>query len=264
MPYTTFHVDAILFDMDGTLVDSKAGVEGAWDVFAASYPGIDVSEILSSSHGVRTVDNLRIHCGITDPEELEKEAERFENAIVTSSTANGRQGIILLPGVKEAMDELASARTLPTPSWAICTSATRFYASTALSLAGVPVPDVLIVAEDVERGKPFPDPYLLGAEKCGVKPENCVVFEDAPAGVRSGQAAGCKTIGFLTSHSREQMEAANQTFLSRTCHVLPSSSPSTELTSLSSRTVDLVMNRLPQPQQIILLHYNRKENSRNS
>ncbi|KAF8195682.1 HAD-like domain-containing protein [Mycena galopus ATCC 62051] len=213
MPSTTFHVDAILFDMDGTLVDSKAGVEGAWDVFALSYPGIDVEQILSSSHGVRTVDNLRIHCGITDSVELEKEAERFEKAIVTSSTTNGRQGIVLLPGVKAAMDELAPARKLPTPRWAICTSATRYYASTALSIAKVPVPDVFVVAEDVEHGKPFPDPYLLGAKGCGVKPENCVVFEDAPAGVRSGQAAGCKTIGFLTSHSRQQMEAVKPDFL---------------------------------------------------
>ncbi|KAJ7368499.1 HAD-like domain-containing protein [Mycena albidolilacea] len=213
MPSTTFHVDAILFDMDGTLVDSKAGVEGAWDVFALSYPGINVENILSSSHGVRTVDNLRIHCGITDPTELQKEAERFEQAIVTSSTANGRTGIVLLPGVKAAMDELASTRTLPTPSWAICTSATRDYATNALRLAGVPVPDVMVVAEDVEQGKPFPDPYLLGAKKCGVKAENCVVFEDAPTGVRSGQAAGSKTIGFLTSHSRQQMEAVKPDFL---------------------------------------------------
>ncbi|KAJ7044531.1 HAD-like domain-containing protein [Mycena alexandri] len=213
MPSTTFHVDAVLFDMDGTLVDSQAGVVGAWEVFSASYPGIDVKQILSSSHGVRTVDNLRIHCGITDPEELEREAERFEKAIVTSSTENGRQGIVLLPGVKAAMDELAPARTHPHPSWAICTSATRYYASVALSVAKVPVPDVFVVAEDVEHGKPSPDPYLLGAKLCGVNPANCVVLEDAPAGVRSGRAAGCKTIGLLTSHSRAQMEASEPDFL---------------------------------------------------
>ncbi|KAJ7929966.1 HAD-like domain-containing protein [Mycena leptocephala] len=213
MPSTTFHVDAILFDMDGTLVDSTAGVEGAWAVFKMSYPDIDVHDILSSAHGVRTVENLRTHCGITDDAELEREAERFEKAIVSSSTENGRSGIVLLPGVKAAMDQLAPARTFPTPSWAICTSATRYYASVALSVAGVPVPDVLVVAEDVARGKPCPDPYLLGAEKCGVKPENCVVFEDAPNGVRSGQAAGCKTIGFLTTHSRQQMEACKPDFL---------------------------------------------------
>ncbi|KAJ7498731.1 phosphatase [Mycena latifolia] len=213
MPPVTFHVDAVLYDMDGTLVDSTAGVVGAWAVFKKSYPNIDVTEILSSAHGVRTVENLRIHCGITDPDELEREAERFEKAIVTSSTENGGAGIVLLPGVKAAMDELESRRKLPNPLWAICTSATRFYATTALGLAGVPKPDVLVVAEDVTKGKPSPDPYLLGAKLCGVKPENCVVFEDAPAGIRSGQAAGCKTIGFLTSHSREQLEAVKPDFL---------------------------------------------------
>ncbi|KAJ6490395.1 HAD-like domain-containing protein [Mycena vitilis] len=209
MPSTTFHVDAILFDMDGTLVNSTAGVEGAWAVFKKSYPDIDVHDILSSSHGVRTIDNLRIHCGITDEDELERESERFESAIVTS--ANG--GIVLLPGVKAAMDEIASVRTFPNPRWAICTSATRAYATQALSLAGVPVPDILVASEDVVQGKPFPDPYLLGAEKCRVKPENCVVFEDAPAGVRSGAAAGCKTVAFLTTHSRAQVEASKPDFL---------------------------------------------------
>ncbi|KAF8076583.1 HAD-like domain-containing protein [Lyophyllum atratum] len=213
MPATTFTVDAVLFDMDGTLVDSTAGVVGAWELFRQKYPGIDVQNILSSAHGVRTVDNLRKYCGIEDPEELEREAERFETAIVSTSTENGRQGIVLLPGVTAALEELAPARHLPEPSWAICTSATRAYASSALRIAGVPVPDVFVAAEDVTQGKPFPDPYLLGAKLCGVKPENCAVFEDAPSGVRSGRAAGCKTIGFLTTHTRAQLEEAKPDFI---------------------------------------------------
>ncbi|KAJ7737858.1 HAD-like domain-containing protein [Mycena maculata] len=212
MPSTTFHVGATLIDMDGTLVDSTAGIEGAWEVFKKSYPDIDVKKILRSSHGVRTIDNLRIYCGITDPEKLEKEAERFDAAIVTSA-ADGGAGIVSLPGVKAAMDELSPARKLPKPLWAICTSATRVYALSALDLAGVLLPDVLVVAEDVTQGKPCPHPYLLAAKKCGVKPENCVVLEDTPAGIRSGQAAGCKTIGLLTTHTRAQMEACNPDFL---------------------------------------------------
>ncbi|RDB22770.1 Sugar phosphatase YfbT [Hypsizygus marmoreus] len=213
MSATTFHVDAILFDMDGTLVDSTAGVVGAWEVFREQYPNIDVQNILSSAHGVRTVDNLRNYCGVEDPDELEREAERFEKAIVTSSTENGRQGIVLLPGAASILEELAPVRHLPNPSWAICTSATRSYATAALRIAGVPVPDVFVAAEDVTQGKPFPDPYLLGAKQCGVKPENCVVFEDAPSGVRSGRAAGCRTVGLLTTHSREQLEACQPTFI---------------------------------------------------
>ncbi|KAK0206335.1 HAD-like domain-containing protein [Desarmillaria ectypa] len=213
MPSTTFHVDAALFDMDGTLVDSTAGVEGAWEVFRQTYPSIDIHEVLSSAHGVRTVENLRAHCGVTDPDELEREAERFETAIVTSAAANGQQGIVLLPGVARNFAEITSCHRLPNPSWAICTSATKKYATAALGIAGVTIPDVFVVAEDVEKGKPAPDPYLLGAKRCGVKPENCIVFEDAPAGIRSGKAAGCKTVGFLTTHSKELMESVQPDFL---------------------------------------------------
>ncbi|KAF6762196.1 phosphatase [Ephemerocybe angulata] len=213
MPDTVIVVDAILFDMDGTLVDSTAGVVGAWNEFAKTYPGIDVQNILSSAHGVRTVDNLKNYCGITDPVLLEEEAERFEKAIVTTASQNGGAGIVRLPGVDEAMKELAPRRFLPKPLWAICTSATRSYAAEALKAANVPVPDAFVAAEDVEKGKPFPDPYLLGAEKCGVDPKKCVVFEDAPSGIRSGNAAGCKTIGLLTTHSREQVEGAEPTYI---------------------------------------------------
>lgn len=209
----THHFDAILFDMDGTLVDSTAGVVGAWEVFAQSYPGLDVHNILSSSHGVRTVENLRVHCGITDPDELEREAERFEEAIVTSANKDGKSGIVRLPGVEEIMNNLRAGAKFPKPVWAICTSATRKYATAALSAAGIEVPDAFVVAEDVEKGKPAPDPYLLGAKRCGVDPARCLVVEDAPAGVRSGNAAGCQTLALLTSHSRAQVEAASPTFI---------------------------------------------------
>ncbi|KAF5363966.1 hypothetical protein D9756_000395 [Leucocoprinus leucothites] len=213
MSDSVFSVDAILFDMDGTLVDSTAGVVGAWETFKESYPDIDVSEILSSSHGVRTVDNLRKHCRIEDPDLLEKEAQRFEEAIVTSSTKNGRRGIVKLPGTEVIIDEIKPYLSLPSPKWAICTSATRLYATAALKSAKLPQPEVLVVAEDVKQGKPYPDPYLLGARKCGVDPAKCIVFEDAPLGVQSGRAAGCKTIGLLTTHTREQMEAAKPDIL---------------------------------------------------
>ncbi|KAI0311444.1 phosphatase [Amylostereum chailletii] len=213
MPTTTHTFDAILFDMDGTLIDSTAGVEGAWNLFKDRYPHIDVERILSSAHGVRTVENLRNHCGIEDPVEQEKEAERFERAIVTTSSENGRQGIVLLPGVPEIMKNLAPYAKLPRPRWTICTSATRSYATAALRIVGIEVPEAVVFAEDVQKGKPQPDPYLLGAARCDVKPENCLVVEDAPAGIRSGQAAGCKTLAVVTSHSRGQMEACQPNFL---------------------------------------------------
>ncbi|KAJ3488811.1 hypothetical protein NLI96_g2595 [Meripilus lineatus] len=213
MPETILKFDAILFDMDGTLVDSAAGVHGAWNLFAQQYPGIDVHQILSSSHGVRTVDNLRIHCGVTDPDELEREAVRFEEAIVTSASQDGGKGIVALPGVMGIINEARSADWSPGPCWAICTSATRNYATKALGAAGLPVPDVFVVAEDVTQGKPEPDPYLLGAKKCGVEAARCLVVEDAPNGVRSGNSAGCTTLALLTTHPKEQVEASNPNYI---------------------------------------------------
>ncbi|KAH7914425.1 HAD-like domain-containing protein [Hygrophoropsis aurantiaca] len=213
MPPTTFYVDAVLFDMDGTLVDSTAGVVGAWDTFARSYPGLDVKTILSSSHGVRTVDNLKKYCGITDDALLEEEAQRFEQAIVDSSKDNGRPGITMLPGVRPIIDELTPGKDMPNACWAICTSATRVYASAALEVASIPVPQAFVTAEDVKLGKPYPDPYLLGAKKCGVSPDRCLVVEDAPAGVQSGHAAGCKVLGLITTHTRGQMEPCTPDYL---------------------------------------------------
>ncbi|TFK28906.1 phosphatase [Coprinopsis marcescibilis] len=233
MSETVLTFDAVLFDMDGTLVDSTSGVVGAWNVFQKSYPTIDVHHILSSAHGVRTVDNLKTYCGLTDPVQLEvliaqifAEAVRFEQAILSSASENGGSGIVLLPGVNPIMEELASRRHLPKALWAICTSATRSYASSALNIAGVPVPDAFVAAEDVQKGKPNPDPFLLGAEKLNVNPKRCVVFEDAPNGIRSGRAAGCKTIALLTSHSREQVEAASPDYIVQ------------DLTSISIRALE--------------------------
>jgi len=213
MPTTKITVDAVLFDMDGTLIDSTAGVVGAWHVFSETYPHINVTEILSSAHGIRTVDNLRNYCGITDPVELEKEAVRFEQEIVNSSRKNGVEGIVLLPGVRAIIDSLRLGSEPPACLWAVCTSATKSYATQALDIAGVPVPPVFVGAEDVERGKPNPDPYLLGAKLCNVDPKRCLVVEDAPAGVSSGRAAGCKVISVVTTHSPDALREAKPDFL---------------------------------------------------
>jgi len=208
MPSTTLHFDAILFDMDGTLIDSTPGVVAAWKLFAETYPTIDVQDILENTHGVRTVESLRKFCGVTDPEKLELEAARFEDAIITTSTDDGRTGIVLLPGVRAIIDNLLDSK-----HWTICTSATRGYGSAALEVVGIAAPEMIVFAEDVERGKPQPDPYLLGAKRCGVRPENCLVVEDAPAGIQSGRSAGCKTLAVTTSHTRDRMVASRPDYL---------------------------------------------------
>ncbi|KAJ1550174.1 hypothetical protein HK405_001231, partial [Cladochytrium tenue] len=162
------------------------------------------------------------HCHINDPVELEvSEVERFEQAIVDTSRRNGSRGIIMLPGVAPILAELnrASASGSVGTRWAICTSATRKYAQAALAISGVVAasggrePGVFVAAEDVAHGKPAPDPYLLGAKLCGVRPERCLVVEDAPSGVRSGLAAGCAVLAVLTSHTREQVEATRPTYV---------------------------------------------------
>jgi len=196
-----------LFDMDGTLVDSTPGVIGAWESFAKTYRHLNVPEILPQVHGVRTIDNLRRHCGIEDDETLEKEATRFELEIVDASVRDGRAGIILLPGSLEAISTLSKATPPSTGQlWAICTSATREYAVKALEFAGIPAPIAFVSAQDVSRGKPNPDPYLLGALKAGVDVTKCLVVEDAPSGIRAGKAAGAKVLALLTSHSADQVQ----------------------------------------------------------
>ncbi|KAG8928703.1 hypothetical protein FRC03_005789 [Tulasnella sp. 419] len=210
MEETTITAKAILFDMDGTLIDSTAGVVGAWEYFAKQYPGLDVKEIIRTSHGVRTIDNLKKWCPDIPADELEDAVTQFEIEIVNSARRNeeeGRTGIVLLPGAKELIDIVGDS------GWAICTSAALTYATAALETVGIPIPPAFVVAEDVPRGKPFPDPYLLGAEKCGVDIAQCIVFEDAPSGVASGKAAGAKVIAVCTSHSRERMEQTEPDYL---------------------------------------------------
>jgi len=118
---------------------------------------------------------------------------------------------------------------LPNPKWAVCTSATRKYATSALVAAGIKIPDVFVTAEDVKEGKPAPDPYILGAEKCGVKPERCLVVEDAPNGIRSGNAAGCKTLAVITTHSPDRVAEASPDYTVQ------------DLSSVSMKVVDGVV-----------------------
>ena len=127
--------------------------------------------------------------------------------------------------------QLEAGAKRPNAVWALCTSATRRYASRALQAAGVTPPEIFVAAEDVKEGKPAcvtplfseirradapavrPDPYALGAKLCNAEPAKCLVLEDAPAGIISGHAAGCKTLGVITTHTREQMQAVKPDWL---------------------------------------------------
>lgn len=171
---------AVLFDMDGTLVDSTAVVEQVWGEFAARY-GLDIAEILRTSHGVQAGDTVRRFAPAgADVVALTAELGAMERV----RTA----GIVALPGASELL------RSLPAEAVALVTSADRILADIRMDAAGLAMPAVAVTADLVTRGKPHPEGYLTAAGLLGVEPEDAVVFEDAPAGIAAGVAAGIRTV----------------------------------------------------------------------
>ncbi|MFL1378483.1 MULTISPECIES: HAD-IA family hydrolase [unclassified Nocardiopsis] len=177
---TTLEVDAVLFDMDGTLVDSTRVVEGVWARFADRH-GVVLADLLAYSHGRRTRDTLaRFLPPGRDPDAVAEELERQE----TTNT----EGITEIPGARRLLERLRGTRT------AVVTSASRELAAARLAAAGLPLPEVLVAAEDVPAGKPDPAGYVDAAARLGVAPDRCLVLEDAEAGIRAGLASGAHTL----------------------------------------------------------------------
>jgi sugar-phosphatase len=177
---TTITCRAILFDMDGTLVDSTVVVEQVWARFADRF-GLDLETILATSHGRRMEDSIvRFGPDGVDVVAVQEDLSAFEFETT--------EGVVAVPG---AADFLAS---LPADRIALVTSAGRRLALMRMESVGVPVPGVVITSEDVDRGKPYPDPYLAAAAFLGVDPADTVVFEDADAGIESGLAAGMRVV----------------------------------------------------------------------
>ncbi|GAA3903310.1 sugar phosphatase [Gibbsiella dentisursi] len=173
-----------LFDLDGTLVDSLPVVERAWSNWAKGR-GLDVQEVLDFIHGKQAITSLRhFMLGASEAD------IQHEHAVLEQVEAQDTDGVHALPG---AAALLARLNTLDIP-WAIVTSGSVPVATSRLAASGLPRPAVFITAEQVQRGKPEPDPYLLGAERLGLAPQACVVVEDAAAGILSGLAAGCQVI----------------------------------------------------------------------
>lgn len=168
-----------IFDMDGTLVDSKEIVEKAWTIWANKHD-IDVESILAVSHGRPAADVIR---EVMPQLDVTKEVEYLEVFELKNVDA-----------VKPISGAIEFVSQLSEDDWAIFTSAPRELAVSRLKAASIPIPDVLITVEDVVNGKPSPEGYLLAAEKLGVNAEQCLVFEDAEAGIHSALAAGSEVI----------------------------------------------------------------------
>lgn len=180
----SFICTAILFDLDGVLVDSTKSVEREWRVWAKEH-GIDGDAVMAIAHGVRSREVIK---AVAPHLDAEMEALKLENREASDD------GLVVMPGAIELV------HSIPKDSWGVVTSGTRRLASARLRLAGVPDPKVLVAADDVSNGKPHPEPYLKGAVRLGVKPEECVVIEDAPAGIQAAHAAGMKAIGLASTY----------------------------------------------------------------
>ncbi|MDX8446478.1 HAD-IA family hydrolase [Mesorhizobium captivum] len=177
---------AFLFDMDGTVLNSIAAAERVWTTWAYRH-GLDVASFLPTIHGRRareTIAALKLP-GI-DPI-VEAEA-------LLKAEATDLEGIIPIPGA------VAFLKSLPLERWAIVTSAPRELALLRLQAAGIPIPAMMVSAEDVTRGKPAPDCFLLAAKRLGVEARDCLVFEDAPAGIAAGEASGASVMVISATH----------------------------------------------------------------
>jgi sugar-phosphatase len=185
---------AILFDMDGVLIDSAPAVERVWRTWAAEY-GLNPGLVVEQAHGRRSVETIRAVAPHMD-------AER-ENVKVEQMEIDDRDGVTALPGAGRLL------RALPAGRFAIVTSATRPLALARLGYAGIPVPRHMITADDVKEGKPSPEPFLQGAALLGIAPADCLVFEDTPAGIAAARAAGMQVIALVTTYPVAELQAAD-------------------------------------------------------
>ena len=190
----SFECKAVLFDLDGVLVDSARSVERVWRAWAERH-GLDATRVVEVAHGQRTIETVRL---FTPHLEAEAEAKKLEQAEI-EDTAGLRQGDCAV----------ALLAALPSGSWAVVTSGTCALATTRLRQTGLPIPRVLVGAEDVEKGKPHPECYLKGAQLLGATAKRCVVVEDTPAGIQAARSAGMVAVAVATTHRASELSDAD-------------------------------------------------------
>ena len=190
----TFDCAAILFDLDGVLVDSTGSVTRQWRRWADEHD-IDPQKVVEIAHGVRTIEIVQKLAPHLD---AESEVTRLEKR-----EADDQDGVAVMPGAAELL------KAIPEGRWCVVTSGTRYLATARLKLANLPTPKVLVSADDVSKGKPDPEPYLMGAKLLGMNPADCLVIEDAPAGIRAAHAGGMKAIGITSTYPASALQEAD-------------------------------------------------------
>ncbi len=185
--------NGLLFDLDGVLVDSTPAVARVWTRWAHAH-GFEPDEIVHRAHGRPSLATIR--------DLLPNGDHAAENEVVTRGEIEDTEGVVALPGACELLS------SLPADSWAIVTSCSRRLAEVRLKAGGLPIPQRVLTSDDVTNGKPDPEPYLKGAALLGVPAADCVVFEDAPAGIRAAKAAGALVIAMRTTSPDSELEQA--------------------------------------------------------
>ena len=193
---------ALLFDLDGVLIDSTPAVSRVWRTWALEH-GFNPEEVLAHAHGRPSITTIREYLPDADHEAENRIVERYE--------IEDLEGVVPLPGARELL------AALPAERWTIVTSCTRALAEMRLRAAALPTPMSMVTASDVVNGKPHPEPYLKAATILGFSAKECVVVEDAPAGIRAGKAAGARVIGFRTTSEESQLKEAGADWVLENC-----------------------------------------------
>lgn len=193
---------ALLFDLDGVLIDSTPAVIRVWTQWAMAH-GFDPDEVVRRAHGRPSISTIREYLPHADHE--------AENRVVESGEIADLNGVVPLPGARELLE------ALPPDRWTIVTSCTRQLGTTRLRAAGLPIPPRLVTCDDVKNGKPDPEPYLKGASLLGVAAKDCIVVEDAPAGIRAGKAAGAQVIACRTTSPEPELRDAGADWIVDDC-----------------------------------------------
>lgn len=193
---------ALLFDMDGVLIDSTPAVARVWGQWARER-GFDPAMVVRLAHGRPSLSTVRDLLPHADHEAENREVERREIADL--------EGVVLLPGSKRLL------ASLPPQRYAIVTSSTRKLAEVRLRAAGLPIPKFFVTSSDIVHGKPDPEPYLKAAARLQVSPEDCIVVEDVPSGIRAGKSAGARVVAFPTTVAPDELRSAGADWIVDNC-----------------------------------------------